>query len=98
MVTLRITAGIAAEVYARELWSRAEDATEPEAMEIYARIEATKATRKDGSFSIEVTDAELEELYQEADYSGDSEGAENPSAGYIKSWAGLKRQIEKVRA
>ena len=66
-------------------------------MEVYLRIEAARSTRKDGSVSIEVSDPELQELYSEADFSSDPTMVEDPSAGYLKSWAALKRQIDKTR-
>ena len=97
MTTLKITAAVKDDMYQCEYHTRADRPNEPEAMKVYSRIADTKSTRKDGSISIEVSEAELDELYREAEYSGDSTSAVEPGAGYIRAWAGLKRQIEKAR-
>jgi hypothetical protein len=97
MTTLKITAGIVSEVAIRELWARADELEAPECYKVYRRIEEASSTRKDGSITIEVNAAELEELYVEADYHSDRQAFCDPSADYLKSWASLKRQIEKVR-
>jgi hypothetical protein len=97
MITLKITDGIKADVSLRDLWARASNPKEPEFMAVYNLIYETKSNRKDGSISIQVSDLELQELYNEADFSSDPLGAVDPSAGYLKSWAALKNQINKVR-
>ena len=98
MTNLKITAGIIQEIVDRDLDLRIEQEPNNTAMEIYRKIRNTPVTRKDGSINIEVTAAELQELYAEADYSGMYESASDPTAGYIKAWAALARQIRKVRA
>lgn len=98
MNNLKITAGVIQEIVDRDLDLRTEQEPDNPAMEIYRKIRNTPVTRKDGSINIQVTEAELQELYAEADYSGMYESASDPTAGYIKAWAALARQIRKVRA
>ena len=97
MTNLKITAGIIQEIVDRDLDLRIDQESDNLAYDIYRKIRNTPVTRKDGSINIEVTEAELEELYTEADYSGDFRGTSDPTAGYIKAWAALGRQIRKVR-
>ena len=98
MTTLRISAAVKQDVYDCEFHLRAEQPNEPKCMSVYSKIVEAVSTRKDRSVTIEVDEAELAELYKESEYSGDSMSAMQPNAGYIKAWAGLKRQIEKSRS
>ena len=97
MTNLKITAGIIQEIIDRDLDLRIQQEPDNPAMDIYRKIRKTPVTRKDGSINIEVTEAELQELYAEADFSGDFRDASDPTLGYIKAWAALARQIRKVR-
>ena len=98
MQNLKITAGVIQEIVDRDLDLRIDQEPDNPAMEIYRKIRNTPVTRKDGSMNIQVTEAEMQELYTEADYSGDFRAASDPTAGHIKAWAALARQIRKVRA
>lgn len=97
MVNLKISATLREEIIASELDRRIEREPESLEMDVYRRIANAQPTRKDGSMNIDVTDAELDELYAEATYSGDPSEACDPQAGYIKAWAALARQIRRVR-
>ena len=97
LYNVRITRGIIQEVFAGELWTRSEDPSESSGMAVYQLIRDTRSTRKDGSITIVVTPEELDELHEEARYLSDSSQADDPSAGYIKSWAALRWQIAKIK-
>jgi len=97
MNKVKITAAVLDEIVQIEMHTRIDRDPKDIAQAVYKRIYNTPVTRKDGSITIEVNDLELEELYGEASYQGDPKGACDPTAGYIKAWAGLARQIKKLR-
>lgn len=94
MKKVRISGTIVTEIYLRELWSR--DINENEGMAVYAKINSAKSTRKDGAVIIEVTEAELKELYQEADAWSGNFDEYMMSRGEWMAWRSLKKQIRTL--
>lgn len=94
MAKVKISATIVNEIYLRDLWSR--DITENEGMAVYAKINDAKSTRKDGSVVIEATEAEIKELYQEADAWSGNFDEYMMSRGEWMAWRSLKKQLRTL--
>lgn len=94
MKRLKISKTIVNEIYLRELWSR--DINENEGMAVYAKINDARSTRKDGSVIIEVSEAELKELYQEADAWSGNFDEYMMSRGEWMAWRSLKKQCRAL--
>jgi hypothetical protein len=94
MKKVKISATIANEIYLRELWSR--DIEEAEGMGIYRKISEAKSTRKDGAIIIEATEAEIQELYEEADSWSGNFDEYMMGRGEWMAWKSLKKQCRAL--